>query len=391
MWKSRFKDSIPRDGFSRLCGNAYCVNLWGKESGPYLQAIHFVFAIGAAVAPLIAAPFLMPQQSFVSTTLNESSTISPTDLPFLTNSTFPYRSQYDISCAHCDIGANDVIPVHESNNSFFSTEGNNTLQLAPSLQIWIPYTILSLYNLLVSLPFFCLFVIEGRRVNLPEKERENASDPHNVVFVEKNQKYFVFSLLILLGTFVFVYYGHETIYANFLYTFAISSGLGFTPELAAYLNAAYWGSIAGFRFLSIFCATKVTPKTLLTVASIGMSLSSAALALFGNDVAEVLWAATVLLGASVASVLPACISWTEGYIKLTGKAMAVITGSAACADISLPWLMGHLFSVFGMEILMYTMLAVSLATAVIYFGMQVFATKYGNRFGDETSQKTSNV
>ena len=37
-----------------------CVNTWGKNSGPYMQALHFSFGLGAFVAPFVAEPFLTP-------------------------------------------------------------------------------------------------------------------------------------------------------------------------------------------------------------------------------------------------------------------------------------------------------------------------------------------
>lgn len=39
-------------------GNVFCLQLWGKKSGPYVQTLHFAFGIGAFIAPLLAKPFL---------------------------------------------------------------------------------------------------------------------------------------------------------------------------------------------------------------------------------------------------------------------------------------------------------------------------------------------
>jgi fucose permease len=41
-------------------GNVLCLDLWGRNSGPFMQALHFSFGLGAFVAPLLAAPFLEP-------------------------------------------------------------------------------------------------------------------------------------------------------------------------------------------------------------------------------------------------------------------------------------------------------------------------------------------
>ena len=46
--------------FSFPGGNVFCIRIWGHQSGPYLQAMHFTFGIGAFIAPLLTKPFLAP-------------------------------------------------------------------------------------------------------------------------------------------------------------------------------------------------------------------------------------------------------------------------------------------------------------------------------------------
>ena len=35
-----------------------CLELWGRDSGPYMQAMHFTFALGGSVAPLLVQAFI---------------------------------------------------------------------------------------------------------------------------------------------------------------------------------------------------------------------------------------------------------------------------------------------------------------------------------------------
>ena len=43
----------------RTGGNALCLNTWSKDqAGPWLHSIHFSYAIGVSLAPLVAIPFL---------------------------------------------------------------------------------------------------------------------------------------------------------------------------------------------------------------------------------------------------------------------------------------------------------------------------------------------
>ena len=44
-------------------GNMFCIKIWSKNSPPYMQALHFSFAIGAFLAPLLARPFLVGESA----------------------------------------------------------------------------------------------------------------------------------------------------------------------------------------------------------------------------------------------------------------------------------------------------------------------------------------
>ena len=51
-------------------------NIWkGRDSGPYMHAVHFCFGLGAFLAPLIARPFLINQVNSSLTELNTVWTI----------------------------------------------------------------------------------------------------------------------------------------------------------------------------------------------------------------------------------------------------------------------------------------------------------------------------
>lgn len=38
----------------------FTLHMWGRESSPFLQALHFSYGVGAMISPLIAEPFLLP-------------------------------------------------------------------------------------------------------------------------------------------------------------------------------------------------------------------------------------------------------------------------------------------------------------------------------------------
>ncbi|KAI1286391.1 Major facilitator superfamily domain-containing protein 4A [Halotydeus destructor] len=45
-------------GMIDAISNVFILYIWGKESQPYMQAIHCAFGLGGLVAPLLASPFL---------------------------------------------------------------------------------------------------------------------------------------------------------------------------------------------------------------------------------------------------------------------------------------------------------------------------------------------
>lgn len=47
-----------------------CLQLWGKDSGPYMQSLHFSFAVGGSIAPLLVQAFIAESSN---TALNNTS------------------------------------------------------------------------------------------------------------------------------------------------------------------------------------------------------------------------------------------------------------------------------------------------------------------------------
>ena len=43
-----------------LAGNMQLIKIWGDDHGPWMQALHCVFGVGALLGPLVATPFLSP-------------------------------------------------------------------------------------------------------------------------------------------------------------------------------------------------------------------------------------------------------------------------------------------------------------------------------------------
>ncbi|KAJ1525620.1 hypothetical protein ONE63_008840 [Megalurothrips usitatus] len=47
-------------GFLTTGGNVLCLDLWGRNSGPFMQALHFSFSLGIFLAPFLSQPLMAP-------------------------------------------------------------------------------------------------------------------------------------------------------------------------------------------------------------------------------------------------------------------------------------------------------------------------------------------
>uniref|UniRef100_A0ABM0GL10 Sodium-dependent glucose transporter 1-like n=1 Tax=Saccoglossus kowalevskii TaxID=10224 RepID=A0ABM0GL10_SACKO len=427
-------------------GNVVCVNLWGKESGPWMQALHFFFAFGSTVAPLIAAPFLTAS-SEAGMLLNGTVTPAPTTIPttslvliasntsevvYVQQSTgvmygSNHQSKRDTDMAKFSMLLDEMIEriersitddIPHGKPSMLTTTnstGGSVVYLKQSTEFpeeamseehaedgeiqftdvydgWndthagneddiainrstliVPYTIVAIFNLLASLPFFFFYCIGSQPCLLKKEANNEATADH----VENENETIVFrvTLLFLLFLFTFVYVGHESAYGGFVYTFAMKSDLDFNAQFASYLNSAFWGSFALSRAMAIGVAMFMTPRAMLIADLCGLCVASSLLAAFGDQNMYILWGASILLGISMGSVFPSGLAWAERYIELTGKATSVFVIGAASSEMAFPWLLGYLIKTFSVSTLMYVILSLSLSTTIVYIIMQIIASK----------------
>ncbi len=58
---------IGISGISNGCidciGNCWIIHIWGKENPPFMQILHFMYGVGALVAPFLVEPFLLNKET----------------------------------------------------------------------------------------------------------------------------------------------------------------------------------------------------------------------------------------------------------------------------------------------------------------------------------------
>uniref|UniRef100_A0A8I4A4A7 Major facilitator superfamily domain containing 4B n=1 Tax=Callithrix jacchus TaxID=9483 RepID=A0A8I4A4A7_CALJA len=310
-------------------GNVLVLALWGDKGAPHMQALHFCFALGAFLAPLLAKLALGPTVSA------ENHTESNFHRPALNQS------------SDADSGV------------LFGVPNDMTL-------LWA-YAVIGTYMFVVSVILFALFLKNSSK---QEKARVSAQ-------TSRRAKYHN-ALLCLLFVFFFFYVGAEVTYGSYVFSFA-TTHVGMKESEAAGLNSIFWGTFAAFRGLAIFFATCLQPGTMIVLSNIGSLTSSLFLVLFDKN-PVCLWIATSVYGASMATTFPSGVSWIEQYTTIHGKSAAFFVIGAALGEMAIPAMIGILQGKYpDLPVVLYTSLGASVATGVLFPVMYKLATSPLNR------------
>uniref|UniRef100_A0A8C8U4R1 Sodium-dependent glucose transporter 1-like n=1 Tax=Peromyscus maniculatus bairdii TaxID=230844 RepID=A0A8C8U4R1_PERMB len=305
-------------------GNVLILDLWGDKGAPHMQALHFSFALGASLAPLLA--------KLVWGTTTSTQNHTETDfVPLVLN-----RSS----------GA--------TSDSLFAVPEDMTL-------LWT-YASVGTYVLVVSVFLFGLFCKKSSR-----QKKSTASGQ------EARRAKYHWALLFLLFLFFFFYVGAEVTYGSYIFSFA-TTHVGMEESEAAGLNSVFWGTFAACRGLAIFFATLLQPGTMIVLSNIGSLVSSFFLVLF-HKTPLCLWIATSVYGASMAVTFPSGVSWIEQYTTLTGKSTAFFVFGAALGEMAIPAVIGILEGHYpDLPIVLYICFASAIFTAVLFPVMYKLAT-----------------
>lgn len=308
-------------------GNVLALNTWGTEAGPHLQALHFSFAMGAFVAPILAKMAMGNSE--------------PRDLQAGENASQSVLSPVPTASA--------------------------TLALKHHLGVdflW-SYIVIGTYLLFVSFFFFILY---SKSSSVRDKSKASAQKC-------KVAKYH-HVLIILLFLFFLCYVGAEVTYGSYIFTYAKVFAEMKESEAAA-LNSVFWGAFAVCRAVSVFCAACLYPGTMIVLSLIGSAVSSSSLAFFAHYPIS-LWAGTAVYGASMATIFPSGISWIEQYTVIQGKSASLFVVGAALGEMCIPAVVGYLQGRFHhVPVVMYTALGTSAMTAVLFPVMYKLATASG--------------
>jgi MFS transporter, FHS family, Na+ dependent glucose transporter 1 len=180
------------------------------------------------------------------------------------------------------------------------------------------------------------------------------------------------AIVALIAALLLLYVGAEVAFGGWVYSYAVALDLG-SAEGAAYLASAFWGALTAGRLLAIPVAARYRPRTILLVDLLGCLLSVAIILLWSGS-AVALWAGSLGLGASMASIFPTAITLAERRLRITGRVTGWFLAGSSVGAMSLPWIIGQLFTSVGPTATMSVILF-DLAAALGVFGVLMWVSR----------------
>jgi MFS transporter, FHS family, Na+ dependent glucose transporter 1 len=152
-------------------------------------------------------------------------------------------------------------------------------------------------------------------------------------------------LLVAVAFFFALYVGIEVGFAGWIATYAQSVHLGGSGAGAA-LTAVFWGAFTVGRLGAVALAARIRPVALLLAGCVLSTFAAVALVVaHGNGVP--VWVATVLFAVGLAPQFASMISFASEHLPLTGSATSWFLAAAAVGGLTVPWIIGQLFSGVG--------------------------------------------
>jgi FHS family Na+ dependent glucose MFS transporter 1 len=143
----------------------------------------------------------------------------------------------------------------------------------------------------------------------------------------------------------FLNVGLELGFGNWIYTYALTLGLG-TTITAAYLTSAFWGSFTLGRLAAIWISARARSQTILVMDLIGCGVGILIIMIWKDSV-PALWIGTIALGLSIASMFPTSMMLASERMTISGAITGWFLVGSGIGGMFLPWLIGQIFAHAG--------------------------------------------
>lgn len=299
-----------------VAGNAWILEIWQEVANPYMQGMHFCYAIGMTIAPLIAEPFLSPDVK------RENNTVIAVD--------------------------------NGTAITFFNvTKGEVVADvIARQSQIAIPYTICAVVLFAAAGLLFTLYVrtpylhptrtVSTAKSSSSCQDLVNSANEENInlIALETPKHYYI--TVILLGSALLCFYsGIEMNTFTFFPDFAVYIDLHLSKSKAAFMTSLLSAAFACSRGISIIVATRFKPMNMLYTNLILIGVGNGLMLMFANTSEHMLWLSLIIMGFGYSCVFPGIYSFLEERINVTNTVCGLFMFASSIATTINPIILGY--------------------------------------------------
>ncbi|XP_046573170.1 sodium-dependent glucose transporter 1A-like [Haliotis rubra] len=329
-------------------GNVDMLSTWGVEGKLFIQILHFFFAIGTILAPLIVEPFLAERKTFNGTLCgiyDISKSFNYSDGPITGNST-----------------ANNIL-LPES--------------CVPSeSQIQYAYMIAASFGFLAGIMITaeCCFSPPDTK---GKTRNENNRNPRVL------PKWLQVLILGNVGLFYFFNCSSISVIVGYMMAYFVKD-LGWSKEKTANLASVFWAGYAASRLLCVILDRILTPRQLLYISN-GLSVLSLGglwLSIIHESEAGI-WICLVLSSIGMSSIFPTGLLYLENDVmKVSGMVTSVIWVAGNFQGVVNPLLIGYLFQMVSYKWYIYLSFIEAILAFVFFLStvliVKTLLEKYGS-------------
>ncbi|KAI1301291.1 Major facilitator superfamily domain-containing protein 4A [Halotydeus destructor] len=281
--------------------NALLTEIWEDKCNPYIQAMHFCYAIGTIIGPLMAEPFLASRESSeLVTTLNP-------------------------------------MAINMTDNSKSSTRS----------LVFIPFAISSATVLLATLSVVILFIIHPYK-NADRKAEEkkvaielvetNSNKNHLTPKKDSKYKYYVTYIIVMCALLINCDVGFEMNFLSYMQVYSVLGPLKLSASTGAYMFSAFSAAFAAGRFSGIILATKFSARAMLYLDGVIMLTGSGVILFWNTEFG--LWVGYTVVGFGCSSLFPTIFAYAEERINVTTYVAGIFIFFGTFAGLIVPHVEG---------------------------------------------------
>jgi FHS family Na+ dependent glucose MFS transporter 1 len=180
-------------------------------------------------------------------------------------------------------------------------------------------------------------------------------------------------LVFLIALLLFLYAGLEGGFGGWVFTFTREMKIA-DPARAAYLTSVFWGAFTVGRLLGIPLAFRFKPVRILLIDYLGCAVGIGMI-WFGSHSYPMVLAGAALFGLTIASIFPTALSLAGRNLRITGKVTSYFFVGASTGSMSLPWIMGQVFEIYGPQAIIYSIIVWLLLSFAVFGALRIYTSK----------------